>query len=184
MSSWSLERTVSRIWQDCSRPPVRWDDVRLTAEGRVNLPNMDPPETQYVAVGDADVAYQVVGDSSLDLLYCFGLGSHIEMAWDVPRIAEFLNRLAVFSRLVFFDRRGTGASDAVPFKAMPTWEEWTEDIAGVLGASGLERTAILATLEAGPIALRYAAMHPKSSAPSFLSTHRPDFWRQTITRSE
>jgi len=69
---------------------------------------MDPPETQYVAVGDADVAYQVVGDSSLDLLYCFGLGSHIEMAWDVPRIAEFLNRLAVFSRLVFFDRRGTG----------------------------------------------------------------------------
>jgi class 3 adenylate cyclase/alpha-beta hydrolase superfamily lysophospholipase len=123
---------------------------------------MDPPETRYVAVGDADVAYQVVGDGPLDLLYCFGLGSHIEVAWEVPRTVEFLTRLAAFSRLIFFDRRGTGASDGVSFKAMPTWEEWTEDIVAVLDAASSKRTAILATHEAGPIAILFAAMHPES----------------------
>jgi pimeloyl-ACP methyl ester carboxylesterase len=123
---------------------------------------MDPPETRYVAVGDADVAYQVVGDGPLDLLYCFGLGSHIEVAWEVPRNTEFLTRLAAFSRLIFFDRRGTGASDGVSFKAMPTWGEWTEDIAVVLDAVSSKRTALLATLEAGPIAILYAAMHPET----------------------
>ena len=122
---------------------------------------MDQPETRYVAVGEADVAYQVVGEGPLDLLYCFGLGSHIEVAWEVPRNVEFLTRLAAFSRLIFFDRRGTGASDGVSSKTMPTWEEWTEDIVAVLDAASSKRTAILATLEAGPIAILYTAMHPK-----------------------
>jgi class 3 adenylate cyclase len=115
-----------------------------------------------VAVGDADVAYQVVGDGALDLLYCFGLGSHIENTWEVPRNAEFLTGLAAFSRLIFFDRRGTGASDGVSYRAMPTWEEWTEDIVAVLNATRSKHTAILATLDAGPIAILYAAMHPEA----------------------
>ena len=123
---------------------------------------MEPPETRYVAVGDADVAYQVAGEGPLDLLYCFGLGSHIEVAWEVPRNVEFLTGLAAFGRLIFFDRRGTGASDGVSFKTMPTWEEWTEDIGAVLHAANSEPTAILATLEAGPIAILYAAMHPEA----------------------
>ena len=70
--------------------------------------------------------------------------------------------LAAFSRLIFFDRRGTGASDGVSFKAMPTWEEWTEDITAVLDAASSTRPAILAGLEAGPIAILYAAMHPEA----------------------
>ena len=123
---------------------------------------MELPETRYVAVGDGDVAYQVIGEGPLDLLYCFGLGSHIEVAWEVPRNVEFLTGLAAFSRLISFDRRGTGASDGVSFKAMPTWEEWTEDIAAVLEAAGSKRTSILAGLEAGPIAILYAAMHPEA----------------------
>jgi class 3 adenylate cyclase len=123
---------------------------------------MEAPETRYVAVGDADVAYQVVGDGPIDLLYCFGLGSHIEVAWEVPRTTEFLTGLAAFSRLIFFDRRGTGASDGVSFKGMATWEEWTEDIGAVLDAASSKRPAVLATLEAGPIAILYAAMHPGS----------------------
>ena len=122
---------------------------------------MEAPETRYVAVGDADVAYQVVGEAPLDLLYCYGLGSHIENTWEVPGNAEFLNGMAAFSRLIFFDRRGTGASDAVALNAMPTWEEWTEDIEAVLKAAGSKRTAILATLEAGPIAVLFAASHPE-----------------------
>ena len=70
-------------------------------------PGMEPPETRYVAVGEADVAYQVVGDVPVDLLYCWGLGSHIELSWDSPGWAVLLPRLASFSRLIFFDRRGT-----------------------------------------------------------------------------
>ena len=122
---------------------------------------MEAPETRYVAVGDADVAYQVVGDGPLDLLYCYGLGNHIENRWEVPGNAEFLYSMAAFGRLIFFDRRGTGASDAVALNAMPTWEEWTEDIQAVLNAAGSKRTAIMATLEAGPIALLFAASHPE-----------------------
>ena len=89
------------------------------------------PETRYVAVGEADVAYQVVGDGPFDLLYFYGLGSHIEVFWYVPEFVEFLQRLASFSRLIFFDRRGTGASDGVPRNAIPTWEEWTEAVLGL-----------------------------------------------------
>jgi class 3 adenylate cyclase len=121
---------------------------------------MDQPETRYVAVGDADVAYQVVGEGPLDLLFVFGLGSHVEFFWANPATAEFLTRLAAFSRLIFFDRRGTGASDGVSRNALPTWEEWTEDIDAVLGAVGSRRTAILASLDVGPVGILYAAMRP------------------------
>jgi class 3 adenylate cyclase/pimeloyl-ACP methyl ester carboxylesterase len=122
---------------------------------------VESPKTRYVAVGDADVAYQVLGDGPVDLLYFYGLGSHIEVFWGVPEFAEFLQRLASFSRLIFFDRRGTGASDGVARNAIPTWEEWTEDVAAVLDAAGSERAAILAAADAGPIAVLFAAMHPE-----------------------
>jgi class 3 adenylate cyclase len=121
---------------------------------------MDPPETRYIAVGDADVAYQVVGEGPLDLLYCFGIGNQVELAWDIPWIAEFMSSLATFSRLIFFDRRGTGASDGVPLNAIPTWEEWTEDIVAVLSATGSKQTAIFAAVDAGPMAVLFTAMHP------------------------
>ena len=122
---------------------------------------MEAPETRYVAVGDSDVAYQVVGNGPVDLLYCYGLGSHIELSWYSPTSAELLPRLASFSRLIFFDRRGTGASDGVSRNAIPTWEEWTEDIMAVLAATDSKRTAILAATDAGPIAILFAAMHPE-----------------------
>jgi class 3 adenylate cyclase len=122
---------------------------------------MDRPETRYVGVGDADVAYQVVGDGPIDLLYCYGLGSHIERVWDHPVPAGFLGRLALFSRLIIFDRRGTGASDGVPRVAIPTWESWTEDIGAVLDAAGARQAAILASLDAGALAVLFAALHPE-----------------------
>src|SRR5580704_1773039 len=122
---------------------------------------MSRPDTKYVAVGDADVAYQVLGEGPSDLLFFNGLGSNVEMAWEDPDIADFLRRLASLRRLVFFDRRGTGASDGVPRSAIPTWEEWTEDIESVLNAVGSEQTSILATVDAGPIAILYAAAHPE-----------------------
>jgi len=122
---------------------------------------MDAPETRYVAVGDADVAYQIVGHGALDLVYFHGLGSHVEHFWDMPLYAEFLGRLATFSRLILFDRRGTGGSDDVPRGEFPTWEEWADDLRAVLDAAGSRRTAIFAAADAGPIAILFAAMHPE-----------------------
>ena len=131
---------------------------------------MDAPETRYVTVGSADVAYQVLGDGDTDLLYCYGLGSHLEMFWEVPESTDYLRRLASFSRLVFFDRRGTGASDGIDRNAIPTWEEWTEDMMAVLDAVGSKRAAILASLDAGPIAILFAAMHPERVSSLILVT--------------
>jgi class 3 adenylate cyclase/pimeloyl-ACP methyl ester carboxylesterase len=122
---------------------------------------MEAPETRFVTVGDADVAYQVVGDGPIDLLYCYGLGSHVEMFWDTPGASDLLPRLATFSRLIFFDRRGTGASDSVSLNSIPIWEEWTEDIAAVLKATESKGASILAATDAGPLAILFAAMHPE-----------------------
>jgi class 3 adenylate cyclase len=122
---------------------------------------VERPETRYVAVGNADVAYQVLGNGPLDLLYCYGLGSNVEHFWDVAPIADFFASLASFSRLLLFDRRGIGASDGVPNGALPTWEEWAEDIGAVLDAAGSQQAAIVATLEAGPMAVVYTVSHPE-----------------------
>ncbi len=116
------------------------------------------PNTSYVTVGDSEVAYQVVGDGPLDLAFFTGIGSHLEFIWDWA--GPFLRRLATFSRLILFDRRGTGASDPVALNAIPTWEEATEDILAVLDAVGSEHAAIYAEADAGPIAVLFAATHP------------------------
>ncbi len=123
--------------------------------------SMNRPDTRYVPVGDADVAYQVLGEGPSDLLFFNGLGNHIEMAWENPDIADFLRQLASLRRLILLDRRGTGASDGVPRNAIPTWEEWTEDIESVLNEVGSEQSSILAAVDGGPIAVLYAATHPE-----------------------
>ena len=121
--------------------------------------------------------YQVLGDGPRDLLYFYGMGSHIEFAWESRAYAEFYMRLASFSRLIMFDRRGTGSSDGISLtpRAIPTWEEWTEDIVAVLGAAGITCAwAILAASDSGPIAILLAAMRPElvSALVLFNSTAR------------
>ena len=127
---------------------------------RNTVTHMDRPQTQYVRVSEADVAFQVFGDGPLDLLYFHGLGSHFEHFWDLPMYAQLLRRLADFSRVIVFDRRGTGGSDGVPLAAISTWEEWAEDVGAVLDAVGSGRAAIVAAGDAGPIAILFAAMNP------------------------
>jgi pimeloyl-ACP methyl ester carboxylesterase len=121
----------------------------------------EAPKTEYVAVGDADVAYQVVGGGPLDVLYFYGLGSNVEALQLTPGFEEFLKRLSSFARVILFDRRGTGASDGVPRSAIPTVEEWTDDVLAVLDAAGSGRAAIIAAVDAGPVAVLFAAMHPE-----------------------
>ena len=84
---------------------------------------METPETRYIAVGEAEIAYQMVGNGPLDLLHCYGFGD-IDLNWDFPSWIDCYGRLASFCRLIFFDRRGVGISDPMPHDAMPTWEEW------------------------------------------------------------
>jgi class 3 adenylate cyclase/pimeloyl-ACP methyl ester carboxylesterase len=116
--------------------------------------------TRYVAVGDSDVAYQVFGEGDVDLLYFYGIGSHVEMVGLTPDYRAFFDRLAAFSRVIVFDRRGTGASDGVSRGAIPTLEEWTEDMRAVLDAVESKQVVIFAALDAGPIAILFAALHP------------------------
>jgi class 3 adenylate cyclase/pimeloyl-ACP methyl ester carboxylesterase len=132
------------------------------------------PETRYVRVDGADVAYQVLGDGPVDLVYFYGIGSHIELFWDDPSYADFLRRLASFSRLIVLDRRGTGASDRVE-AAMPTWEQSTDDLRAVLDAAGSERAAIIGDVDAGPIAVLFAAMQPARVQALVLSNSSPRF---------
>lgn len=129
------------------------------------------PSTRYVSVEASDVAYQVLGDGRSDILCSYGLGAHVDVLWDSPSSSAFLDRLASFRRVITFDRRGTGASDGVPRGAMPTWEEWTEDMLAVLDAAESERAAVFATLDAGPIAILFASLHPERVSACHLVDH-------------
>ena len=94
------------------------------------------PETRYAKSGDVNIAYQVVGDGPLDLIYVPGWISNVELNWEEPAHAHVLERLASFSRLILFDKRGTGLSDPVPLDRLPTLEERMDDVRAVLDAVG------------------------------------------------
>jgi class 3 adenylate cyclase/pimeloyl-ACP methyl ester carboxylesterase len=119
-----------------------------------------PPETRYAESDAGLIAYQVFGEGPFDLVYMSGSVSNVDMRWEVPPFASFFERLASFSRLILFDRRGTGASDRVPVDAVPTWEEWGDDLRVVLDAAKSDHAAILAILDGGPMAMVFAATHP------------------------
>jgi class 3 adenylate cyclase len=117
------------------------------------------PETHYARSGEVHIAYQVVGDGPLDLVYVPTWISQVEHYWEEPSVARFFNRLASFSRLIMFDRRGSGLSD--PVVGAPTLEEQMDDVVAVMDAVGSERAAVLAQLEGGAMAALFAATHPE-----------------------
>jgi class 3 adenylate cyclase len=119
------------------------------------------PETRYTKSGNFSIAYQVVGDGPLDLVYVSGWISNVELAWEEPTHARFLRRLASFSRLITFDKRGTGLSDPVPLNALPTLEERMDDLRAVLDAVGSERAALFGHSEGGNMSVLFAAAHPE-----------------------
>ena len=118
------------------------------------------PETRFTRVGEVDIAYQVVGDAApLDLVFVPGWVSHLEVMWELPEFAHFLDRLAGMGRLILFDKRGTGLSDRVT--GVPTLEERAEDIAAVMDAAGSARAAVAGWSEGAAIAAMFAAAHPE-----------------------
>src|SRR3954468_7465873 len=120
---------------------------------------LEPPRTRYARSGSVNIAYQVIGDGPIDLVFVMGWVSHLEMFWTEPSFARFLRRLASFSRLILFDKRGTGLSDRVA--ELPTLEQRMDDVRAVLDAVGSRQAALLGVSEGGPLCSLYATTYPE-----------------------
>ena len=118
-----------------------------------------PPQTRYVRNGDIHIAYQVLGDGPIDLVFVPSWISQVEAYWEEPSVARYFQRLASFSRLIMFDRRGTGLSD--PVVGAPTLEEQMDDVVAVMDAVGSRTAAVFAWVEGGAMAALFAATHPE-----------------------
>jgi pimeloyl-ACP methyl ester carboxylesterase/class 3 adenylate cyclase len=127
------------------------------------------PQTRYAKSGDVHIAYQVIGDGPVDLVFVPGWFSHVENNWEQPEIAYFLTRLASFSRLITFDKRGTGLSDPVAVTNPPTLEERMDDVRAVLDAVGCERAALMGLSEGGPMSMLFAATYPERTSALILT---------------
>jgi pimeloyl-ACP methyl ester carboxylesterase len=117
------------------------------------------PETRYAKSGKVHIAYQVVGDGPFDLVFVPGFVSHVEAIWEAPGTAHFVERLARFSRLIVFDKRGTGLSD--PATGAQTLEERMDDVRAVMDAVGCERAVLFGVSEGGPMSILFAASYPE-----------------------
>jgi len=122
------------------------------------------PETKYTQSGDVNIAYQVIGDAPLDLVFVMGWISHLDYFWREPSFARFLLRLSTFARLILFDKRGTGLSDRVANNELPTLEQRMDDVRAVMDAAGSKRAALLGVSEGGPMCSLFAATYPERTA--------------------
>ncbi len=116
------------------------------------------PETRYARSGDVNIAYQVPGDGPRDLVFVMGWVSNIEVFWEEPTLARFLTRLASFSRLILFDKRGTGLSDRV--LDMPSLEVRMDDVRAVMDAVASQRATLFGVSEGGPMCALFSATYP------------------------
>jgi pimeloyl-ACP methyl ester carboxylesterase/DNA-binding winged helix-turn-helix (wHTH) protein len=125
---------------------------------------LEVPETHYARSGDVNIAYQVIGGGSMDLVFVMGWVSHLDYFWTEPSFARFLRRLGSFSRLILFDKRGTGLSDRVPLDALPTLEQRMDDVRAVMDAVGSERAILCGVSEGGAMSALFAATYPERTA--------------------
>jgi pimeloyl-ACP methyl ester carboxylesterase len=117
------------------------------------------PQTKYARSGDISIAYQVFGAGPIDLVLVPGWVSNVDIFWEDPGFARFLQRLGTFSRVMLFDKRGTGLSDRVT--ASPTLEERMDDVRAVMDAVGSRRAALFGYSEGGPMCILFAATYPE-----------------------
>jgi class 3 adenylate cyclase len=137
---------------------------RLSADAAVDEPGgaRDPrtvPDVKFAKSGDVNIAYQVVGDGPIDLVYVQGAYTHLEAGWELAAFRHYCERLAEFTRLVMFDKRGMGMSDRVP-GATPL-EVRMDDIRAVMDAVGSEQATVMGESEGGPLGILFAAAHPE-----------------------
>src|SRR5271166_2125931 len=120
---------------------------------------MDLPETRYAKSGDVRIAYQVTGSGPFDLVFVPGFVSNLDLAWESPAQAHFFSRLSAFSRLILFDKHGTGLSDRV--SGAPDLEVRMDDVRAVMDATGCERAAVFGVSEGGAMSMLFAATYPE-----------------------
>jgi pimeloyl-ACP methyl ester carboxylesterase/class 3 adenylate cyclase len=123
-------------------------------------------EIRYAKSGDIHIAYQVMGNGPIDLVFVPGFISHLELNLENPWWSPIFWRLASFCRLIRFDKRGTGLSDRVGF--MPTLEERMDDVRAVMDAVGLKRAALLGVSEGGPMSILFSATYPDRASALIL----------------
>jgi class 3 adenylate cyclase len=116
-------------------------------------------EVRYARSGDVNIAYRVAGNGPFDIVLAPGTTSHVEFVLDVPGLRAILEHLASFSRLIFFDKRGTGLSD--PVDAGSPLEVRMDDVRAVMDAVGSERAAVMGVSEGGPMSILFAATYPE-----------------------
>jgi pimeloyl-ACP methyl ester carboxylesterase len=139
-----------------------------------------PPETRYAKAADGvHVAYQVVGDGPVDLVFVMGWASNVEAMWEEPDLARFLSRLASFGRLILFDKRGVGLSDRVPDGRLPDLETRMDDVRAVMDAAGSDRAVVLGVSEGGPMACLFAATYPDRTIALVLYGTTADYTSRT-----
>jgi len=162
------EKTHARVFIESGDEPF---DRRETSYEPAALPSFEP-ETRYVQNDDVNIAYQVIGSGDIDIVFVMGWVSHLEYSWKHALFASFLNRLASFSRLILFDKRGTGLSDRVPINELPTLEQRMEDVHAVMDAVGSERAVLIGVSEGGPMCSLFAATYPeRTSALVMIGTY-------------
>jgi class 3 adenylate cyclase len=122
------------------------------------------PKTRYARSGDVNIAYQIAGEGPIDLVYVPGWVSNIETAWEDPHVSRFLQRLASFSRLILFDKRGTGLSDRVSISDLPTLEQRMDDVRAVMDAADSPRAALFGASEGGVMCALFGATYPDRTA--------------------
>ncbi len=122
------------------------------------------PQTHYAKSGDVNIAYQVTGKGPIDLVFVPGFVSHVEASWQSTKRAKFFNRLASFSRLILFDKRGTGLSDRS--SQIFSLEQRMDDVRAVMDAAGSDRAAIFGISEGGPMSI--LLQQPTQSEPLLL----------------
>jgi pimeloyl-ACP methyl ester carboxylesterase len=123
-------------------------------------------EVRFTRSGDVDIAYRVVGEGPVDLVYVQGSLTHLEVCWELPQFRRYCEHLGEFTRLILFDKRGMGMSDRVP--GATTLEERMDDIRAIMDAVGSERAAVMGESEGGPLAMLFAAAHPERTVALIL----------------
>jgi class 3 adenylate cyclase len=124
---------------------------------------------RYAKSGNVHIAYRAVGEGPIDLVVVPGWVSHLEANWDEPLVAHFVERLVSFSRLILFDKRGTGLSDPVPLDRLPPLEQRMEDLHAVLDAVGSKKSALYGISEGGPMCALFAATYPERTSALVMS---------------
>ena len=136
----------------------------------------DVPETRYAKTADGvHIAYQVLGEGRVDMIFVMGWVTNLEVVWEEPAFARFLGRLASFSRLILFDKRGVGLSDRVPEERLPGLETRMDDVRAVMDAVGSQRAVIFGVSEGGPMSMLFAATYPERSIALVLYGTVADF---------